>query len=123
MTISIYTVTVDCHDPDLLATFWGELLGWQRVYEDEDEVAIEPKGDAPGISFFRVSEAKAIKNRIHLDLAPDDQASEVARARSLGATEVDIGQGDVSWVVLADPEGNEFCILTPREQEDKIDSD
>ena len=114
MGISIYTITIDCSDPDRLAAFWGQLLGWGRSYEDEDEVAID--GDeGPGLSFFRVPERKRVKNRVHLDLNPDDQKAEVARAKQLGATEVDIGQGDVPWVVLADPEGNEFCILTPRD--------
>ena len=114
MASSIYTITIDCADPDRLAAFWGQLLGWGRSYEDEDEVAIE--GDeGPALLFGRAPEPKRVKNRIHLDLNPDDQEAEVARAKQLGATEVDIGQRDVSWVVLADPEGNEFCILTPRD--------
>ena len=116
MMISISAITVDCSDPDALATFWAQLLGYERVHEDDDEVAIAASDrTGPELSFFRVRDGKATKNRLHLDLAPDDQASEVERAKSLGATEVDIGQGDVSWVVLADPEGNEFCILSRRE--------
>jgi hypothetical protein len=62
--------------------------------------------------FLEVPEAKAGKNRLHLDLSPDDQAAEVERIRDLGAMPVSVGQsGDEDWVVLADPEGNEFCVL------------
>ncbi|MDQ3878492.1 MAG: VOC family protein, partial [Actinomycetota bacterium] len=68
----------------------------------------------PAILFGRSTDEKTVKNRWHLDLNPDDQAREVARLKSLGATEIDIGQKDVSWIVMADPEGNEFCVRTPR---------
>ena len=69
---------------------------------------------APDLLFLRVPEPKTVKNRLHIDLRPDDQAAEVARLERLGARRVDVGQGaDVSWVVLADPEGNEFCVLRP----------
>lgn len=115
MTSTIYTITVDCEDPDRLGAFWGEVLGWGRTYETAEDVQIEGSEDVPGILFQRVPEAKEVKNRIHLDLTPDDQAAEVARVKALGATEVDIGQGQQSWVVLADPEGNEFCILDPND--------
>jgi predicted enzyme related to lactoylglutathione lyase len=115
MPTSIYTVTVDSADPKRLAEFWAALLDFKVTFEDDEEVAIEPHDEArPALSFFRVPDDKTVKNRIHFDLNPDDQAAEVERAKELGATEVDIGQKDVSWVVLADPEGNEFCILTPR---------
>jgi hypothetical protein len=69
------------------------------------------------VEFLRVGDPKRVKNRLHLDVAPfagDDQAAEVARLRALGATPADVGQGEVTWVVLADPEGNEFCVLSPR---------
>jgi hypothetical protein len=75
------------------------------------------KGVGPYLEFLRTPDVKTVKNRVHLDLRPypgDDQAAEVARLRALGATDIDVGQGDVSWTVLADPEGNEFCVLTPR---------
>jgi hypothetical protein len=62
-----------------------------------------------------LSEGKAVKNRLHIDLVPDDQAAEVARLEALGARPADVGQGDATWVVLADPEGNEFCVLSPRD--------
>ncbi len=116
MPSSIYSLTVDCHDHDRVARFWQDALGYERTYESEDEIAIEPKEEASGVAlvFLRVPDEKVVKNRWHLDLNPTDQASEVARLKSLGAREVDIGQKDVSWVVMADPEGNEFCILTSR---------
>ena len=72
---------------------------------------LEEDGVSPDILFLRVPEGKAVKNRLHLDFRPDDQAAEVARLEGLGARRVDIGQGDQSWVVLADPDGNEFCVL------------
>jgi len=112
MTLRIQSVTVDAHDPAALAAFWGDVLGWKRTYEDDVEVVIEdPAGDRPDLLFIRVPDGKTVKNRLHLDLRPDDRDAEVARIEALGATRVDIGQGDVTWVVLADPEGNEFCVL------------
>ena len=116
MASRIHTVTVDCADPARLAEFWAAALGWSAGRDDGGEEAwAEPAdGAAPPLLFVRVPEEKAGKNRIHLDLAPDDQEAEVRRLEGLGATRVDVGQRDVSWVVLADPEGNEFCVLTPR---------
>jgi hypothetical protein len=112
---SIYTVTIDCAQPRRLADFWSALLGFKITFESDDEVAIERHDElGPALLFIKVPDSKSSKNRIHLDLNPDDQDAEVTRAKELGATDVDIGQQDVSWVVLADPEGNEFCILTPR---------
>ena len=115
--LTIQCVSVDAADPDLLATFWAAALGWRRTFEDADEVALEPPagspqdGVAPDLLFLRVPDAKAGKNRLHLDLRPLDQSAEVARLEGLGARRVDIGQGEQTWVVLADPEGNEFCVL------------
>jgi hypothetical protein len=98
--------------------FWGEAIGWPVVYDQDGDVAIRaPDGRGPFITFGPPGVAKSGKNRLHLDLAPnpdDDQATEVERVIALGASRVDIGQGDVPWVVLADPDGNEFCVLTPR---------
>lgn len=109
---------IDTTDPVPLARWWAELLGWRITYEDADEVVLEPPagsaedGIIPDILFLRVPEDKQTKNRLHIDLRPDDQAAEVARAERLGATRVDVGQADdVTWVVLADPQGNEFCVL------------
>lgn len=119
MGLRIQCLAVDCADPARLAQFWQQALGWRRTYQDADEVVLEPAagspedGVAPDLIFLRVPEGKAGKNRLHLDLRPDDQFAEVARLESLGARRADIGQVDVRWVVLADPEGNEFCVLGP----------
>jgi hypothetical protein len=113
----LYTVTIDARDPRCLAEFWRQALGYELAFDEPDEVGIEPPGDdrAPAIIFVLVADEKTSKNRVHLDLAPDDQALEVERLIALGARRVDIGQGQVPWVVMADPEDNEFCVLTPRE--------
>jgi predicted enzyme related to lactoylglutathione lyase len=120
MTLRVQALVIDAADPSALATFWQELLGWRRTYEEDDEVVLEPPAGSPedGVAadllFAKVPEGKQAKNRLHLDLRPDDRDAEVARAEALGATRVDVGQDDtVTWVVLADPEGNEFCILRP----------
>ena len=103
-----------------LATFWQEALGWRRTHDSPDEVGLEPPehsladGVSPDLLFLRVPDERSGKNRLHLDLRPDDQAAEVARLESLGATRADVGQpSDAGWVVLRDPEGNEFCVLRP----------
>jgi predicted enzyme related to lactoylglutathione lyase len=110
------SVVVDAEDPWRLARWWAEALGYQIADEDTDGVEIRPAGDGvPGITFIQVAEAKKGKNRLHLDLRPDDQDAEVERLVDMGARHVDVGQGeDVTWVVLADPEGNEFCVLRGR---------
>ena len=110
-------VAVDCADPRAMARFWGEAMDW-TVHEVTDDHARlrSAKGVGPYLEFLRTPDAKTGLNRIHLDLRPypgDDQEAEVARLRALGATDIDVGQGDVAWTVLADPEGNEFCVLTP----------
>ena len=106
---------IDCHDPVTLSAFWAEVLGWTGDAEgdDDEEVALtDPDGSGPLLLFIRVPEGKSAKNRLHIDVSPRDreQAEEVERLLALGATRADVGQGpDVSWVVMADPEGNEFC--------------
>ncbi|UNO42732.1 VOC family protein [Streptomyces sp. MST-110588] len=116
MAVSLYQIAVDAHDPAQLARFWARVLDWQVLSEDPEEVVIgADERTLPGLVFMPVPEGKAGKNRLHLDLAPDDQAAEVARLLALGARRADVGQGpDVSWTVLMDPEGNEFCVLTPK---------
>jgi hypothetical protein len=95
----------------------GGALGWRRTLDTDTEVVLEPPagspedGVSPDLLFLRVPEGRTGKNRLHLDLRPLDQAAEVARLEALGATRADIGQGDVSWVVLRDPDGNELCVL------------
>lgn len=113
MPLMIEQVTVDALDPRAQARWWARALGWVVVEEDDHEVEIRvhPDDRSPGLLFLRVDELGPGKNRLHLDLRPDDRDAEVARLLSMGATRVDIGQGDVSWVVLADPEGNELCVL------------
>ena len=113
-----YTVVVDATDPARLARWWAEVLGYQIIDEDSDEVSIAPdKTSYPNLIFLLVPDAKTVKNRLHFDLNPDDQEAEVERLVDMGARKVDVGQGDdVTWVVLADPEGNEFCILRARPQ-------
>ena len=118
MALRIQSTAIDARDPAAQGRFWAEVLGWRITEDEPDEVALEPPagspedGIVPDLLFLAVPEGKTVKNRLHLDLRPEDQAAEVARIEALGATRVDIGQGeDVTWVVLADPEGNEFCVL------------
>ncbi|MFN2490421.1 MAG: VOC family protein [Actinomycetota bacterium] len=112
-------LVIDCSEPRSVARFWADVLGY-RVTEDDDEgVLIEgDAGGAPGLYFIHVPEPKTVKNRLHIDVNPvdRDQDEEVERIVALGARHVDVGQGESSWVVLADPEGNEFCVLRSRAQ-------
>jgi predicted enzyme related to lactoylglutathione lyase len=115
MTLEWEQVIIDAADPVILGRWWAEALGWVVVNDDPDEYEIRPDKDRlPGLLFGQAREAKAVKNRLHLDFRPDDQEAEVARLLALGARHADIGQGEVPWVVLADPEGNEFCVLSSR---------
>lgn len=103
---------VDARDPVSLGNWWAYALGWVVVNDDPDEFEIRSAPDHfPGLLFALVSEDKSGKNRLHLDLRADDRDGEVARLISHGANRVDLGQGEPSWIVLADPEGNEFCVL------------
>lgn len=117
MGLNWQCICVDSGDPGRDATFWQEALGWRRTFEEVDEVALEPPegspqdGVSPDILFLRVPEGKQVKNRLHLDLRPDDQGAEVARLEGLGARRIDVGQGEQTFVVMADPAGNEFCVL------------
>jgi hypothetical protein len=106
---------VDARDPAGLGRWWAEALGWVVVNDASDEYEIRPGRDrVPGLLFVPVPEAKTGKNRLHLDFRPVDRDAEVERLLALGATRADVGQGEHSWVVLADPEGNEFCVLASR---------
>jgi len=108
-------VIVDARDPAALGRWWADALGWVVVNGSAEEFEIRPSADRlPGLIFVPVSEAKLAKNRLHLDFRPDDQQAEVERFIRVGARHVDIGQGKRTWVVLADPEGNEFCVLAAR---------
>jgi len=113
----VAAVVADCADPVSLARFWREATGW-IVHERGEALAAlrSPFGVGPYLELLRVPGTKAVKNRIHLDVMPypgDDQRAEVERLREHGARPADVGQGDVPWVVLADPEGGELCVLTP----------
>jgi hypothetical protein len=132
MSLRWYSVVVDCRDVAAQARWWAAVLDWQIIYEADDEVVIVPRHITqewlhatpweqvgPGLIFVPVPEHKTVKNRLHIDLAPhldDDQGAMVESLIARGATRADVGQNEdeVSWVVLADPEGNEFCVLSAR---------
>ena len=128
MTVALEQVCIDAHDPERLAKFWAEVLNWEVIYDSkndpendspEREIELSPKnGAGTNLLFLSNNDQKNVKNRLHFDLRPDDRDAEVARVEALGARRIDIGQGDVSWVVLADPEGNEFCILSAKKPTD-----
>ncbi|MFF4271185.1 VOC family protein [Streptomyces sp. NPDC001536] len=111
----VAVIVVDCADPRAMARFWGEALDWP-LHEVNDDHALfrSPKGVGPYLEFLRTPDVKTVPDRLHLDLLPypgDDKEAEVARLRALGATDLDLGQGDVPWTCLTDPEGHEFCVL------------
>jgi catechol-2,3-dioxygenase len=114
MTSRWSTVVVDALDPVRLGRWWASVLDFRVRSEKPDEVVIGLDGTGPALCFVAVPDAKAGKNRLHLDLAPDDQDAEVERLLDMGARHVNVGQrGEALWMVLADPEGNEFCVLPP----------
>jgi hypothetical protein len=134
MALKWYTVVVDCRDLHAQARWWADVLDWEIVYEADDEAAIVPKHAedrplsaeewptvGPGLVFVPVGEGKVVKNRLHLDLAPhigDDRDALIESLLARGATRAVVGQDEskVSWTVLADPEGNEFCVLSARDR-------
>ena len=132
MALRWYTVVIDCRDIAAQARWWAQTLDYQIVYEADDEVAVIPKWASveeivdpsvwreqpQGLVFVPVPEGKTAKNRLHIDLAPhssQDRDAQIEELIARGATRVDVGQPrDVTWTVLADPEGNEFCVLSAR---------
>jgi predicted enzyme related to lactoylglutathione lyase len=114
----IAAVVVDCTDPRRMARFWDEAMDWTLHEVTDDHATMRSaKGVGPYLEFLRTPDTKSVWNRVHLDVCPypgDDMAAEAARLRALGATDPDIDQSALHWTVLADPEGNEFCLLTPR---------
>jgi hypothetical protein len=116
---AVAAIVLDTPDPAALAPFWSEAAGWAIVGQGDDHAALaRPDGLGPRLELIRVGDPKVAKNRVHIDVAPyaaDAQAAEVTRLRGLGASPVDIGQGEQTWIVLADPDGNEFCVLSPRD--------
>jgi hypothetical protein len=131
MALRWYSNVIESTDPRRLGAWWREALDWEVIYDTDDEVVVIPKWAEeigakltfhqfpPGLVFVRVDHEKATKNRLHMDLAPhssDDRDAEIARLEALGARRIDVGQGpDVSWTVLADIDGNEFCVLSSRD--------
>jgi hypothetical protein len=132
MALRWYTLVVDCLHVRDQAAWWAQALDWTVIHESDKECVIVPSWAddtvieqtpwervGPGIVFVPVSQGKSLKNRLHIDLAPhvsQDRGAEIARLEGLGATRLDVGQpSDASWTVLADPEGNEFCVLSSRE--------
>ena len=132
MALRWYSVVVDCLNVREQAAWWARALDWTAVYESDEECVIIPSWadeevlrqtpwdrTGPGMVFGVVPEGKSVKNRLHIDLAPhtsQDRDAEIERLERLGAKRVDVGQSaDVSWTVLADPEGNEFCVLSSRD--------
>lgn len=124
MVSRLMALPIDCANPDLLADFWAEVLGWevtargwQQTPQGRTGATVSPGGrDRVEMDFRWVPERKTAKNRIHFDLSPVDreQAAELKRLLALGATLLDVGQEKVTWHVLADPEGNEFCLCRDR---------
>jgi len=111
MGLMFSEICIDADDVEALARWWSEALGWPLETDEDGDVLLRTTA-GPDWLFLAVPEGKAVKNRIHFDFTPDDQDAEVRRLLDLGARRVDVGQGDQSWVVLADPEGNEFCVLS-----------
>jgi len=127
MASRLLECVVDCADPATLSRFWAAALGYEVLDESADMVEIGPGGRTdeqllgelrsgpavPTLIFIRVPEPKSVKNRLHLDLSPidSDRDSEVARLAGLGARITDLAPPDSTWVVMTDPEGNEFCVL------------
>ncbi|HEX6684031.1 MAG TPA: VOC family protein [Candidatus Limnocylindrales bacterium] len=108
MGLSWHGTVVDSTDPARLARWWAQVLGLKVVYERPDVVAL------PGLIFERVQERKTAKNRLHFELDSDDLGADVEKLLDMGARHVEVDPTPVEWVVLADPEGNEFCVLPPR---------
>lgn len=110
-----YALVVDAADPARLSRWWAEVLGYRVMSEGVDEVKVGSGEPGAAVLYFvRTTRDKAGKNRLHIDLDPDDRDAEVERLLDMGARHVDIGQGEPAWVVLSDPEGNEFCVLRAR---------
>jgi predicted enzyme related to lactoylglutathione lyase len=114
----VAAVVFDCDHPEAIAPFWAAATGWAVLGQDDNGVWLrDVTTGGPYLDLHRVAERKTVKLRVHIDVAPfadDDHTAEVERLRAIGAREIDIGRADARWVVLADPQGNELCVLTPR---------
>ena len=119
--LKIQDITIDCHNPTALAQFWAQVLNWRIGEDGTENVAYLEKNlnptnsdGYPNILFYKTPDKKSVKNRMHLDLRPENQLEEVERLEKMGATRIEIGQSkdpSTTWIVMADPEGNEFCVL------------
>ncbi len=134
MALKWYSVVVDCSDVSAQAAWWADVLDWMVIFDTPEEAVIVPRHAedkkltaqewttvGPGLVFVPVIEGKTVKNRLHIDLAPhieDDRDALVSSLLDRGAKRVDVGQDEekATWTVLADPEGNEFCVLSARDQ-------
>jgi predicted enzyme related to lactoylglutathione lyase len=118
MPVAVHHIVIDARDLPGLARFWTQALGWRVLSERPREIVIGPDVNAAvGICFMPSTDPKIVKNRVHLDLtaSADERDAEISRLIALGAQRVDIGQtGQETWTVLADPEGNEFCVVRPK---------
>ena len=113
MAAFIKYISIDCADPRRLSAFWSDVTGYRQIIEGDDFCALEApdKRGVRSLFFWKVPEAKVVKNRLHLDLATKDPASEIEKLVTLGAQKVEYREGNgASWTVMLDPEGNEFCI-------------
>ncbi len=121
MTLEIDCVLIDCVDLDVMTAFWCQALDLEHVWTGPSggHLLAKPDGSGHQLGLMPSRVEKTAKNRVHFDLRPHDQQAEVRRLDSLGARRVDIGQADVTWVVMADPEGNEFCVLRSRADKDR----
>ena len=121
MAARLSCVCIDAVEPRPVADFWAAVLGWDIVEEDDEGISLaSPDRNLPTLDVMAVPEAKQLKNRLHVDLRADGTSfdAELERLEGLGAVRVDVGQSpDVTWVVFADPEGNEFCLLRRTVQE------
>ena len=115
MTLRMSDIVIDCQNPRLAADFWCAALGYRVTDTDETGVAVGGHSSAPTMLFLGSTDRKLHKNRIHFDVCPVEGTTrdqEVERLESLGAVRIDTGQTDASWVVMSDPDGNEFCVMS-----------
>ncbi|MGP4033748.1 VOC family protein [Pseudarthrobacter sp. 1C304] len=126
MPSRISSIAIDAAQPRVIADFWCRVLDWRVIDEEDGVISIGPAdGSWPTIDVIAVPEKKSVKNRLHLDLRADGSstAEELERLLDLGARRTDVGQGpEATWVVLSDPEGNEFCLLSRTVQEARTEA-
>lgn len=121
--LRIQCITFDCENPAVPAEFWSKALDWPITIANDEEVVVEDPNGGADLLFLRNPDKRIVKNRIHLDLRPEDQDAEVKRLEALGAKKIEIGQSadpDTSWVVMEDTEGNLFCVLRALNENGKV---